>query len=153
MPNLFNWHGDALSADVKRKLGEGLVEWGLRVETSAKKNLQPSEQDAEGDWVPGGGHGVRTGTLRRSIHLSEPGYAWASDNVPPARGTPELGGKKPEPKEQGSRLVLEIGSGLEYALYQHQGFRGFVGHHFITKAVAEQAPKLTAILRRHLVGR
>ncbi len=133
----FDWRGEDVERRVKRGVAEGLMEFGLRSETGAKRRLQP-------------GHGVITGTLRRSIHCATPGYSWAGDNVVPDDSTPERGGEEAEPAEVNGNLILQLGSGLEYAMAVHQGHGSFEGYHYITEAVAEQKPRLSEILKRHV---
>lgn len=140
MASTLNWKGDEVGRNVREGLKAGLTEFGLRCETAAKRRLQP-------------GHGVRTGTLRRSLHIAEPGYSWQGDNVPPSSGSPERGGKVAAAGEKGSKLSMELGSGLEYAMAVHQGHGSFEGYHFLTEAVAEQSPKLLGILKRHVGGK
>jgi len=134
------WRGNQVQADVEQGLAAGLAEFGLRCEAAAKKRLQP-------------GHGVKTGTLRRSIHTATPGYTWAGDDVLPSPSTPERGGQETSPAERGGKLTLELGSGMEYAMAVHQGHGDFSGYHFLTEAVAEEAPRLPAILKRHVGGK
>ncbi len=135
------WNGNEVRRDALKGVSAAMTEFGLRCETAAKSRLQP-------------GHGVITGTLRRSIHSAVPGYSWQGDNV--ANG-PERGGQEAEPVEKNGKLTLELGSGMEYALAIHQGWelgykktRGsFAGYHFLTEAVTEQKPKLPSILEKH----
>lgn len=136
MASRLNWRGDEVGKDVLKGVASGLAEFGLRAETASKRRLQP-------------GHGVKTGTLRRSIHCATPGYSWDSDNVEPAPDTMERGGQPAEPRKQSGKLTLEIGSGMEYAMAVHQGHGSFEGYHYITEAVKEIKPKLPAILKRH----
>ncbi len=143
MPNSFTWHGDQLSREMEAKLVRGFVKWGLSCETAARTRLRPSEQDAEGDWVPGGGHGKRTGHLQRSIHIAAPGYNWAGDNG--AQG--DLHKEAVQPKRGNGRLTLEIGSGVEYALLIHQTHYDPEVYHFITAAIAEKRSQLTGTLQ------
>lgn len=149
---MLKWFGDDIKKNMEAAAGEALTEFGLRCETAAKKRLQP-------------GHGVETGTLRRSIHSAVPGYNWRSDNVEPSDSSPERGGQGTEPVEKNGKLTLELGSGLEYAMAIHQGWeagykrpgskskrgmRGnFSGYHFLTEAVEEMKPKLPGILEKH----
>lgn len=108
-----NWRGRQAGDEFLRKVivpGMGLI--GLAVESEAKQELRK-------------GHGVESGTLRRSIHTAEPGYHWGSDDVEPAPGTPERGGKRTD------GLVVQVGSGLNYALPVHQGHGSFGGYHYI----------------------
>jgi len=98
------------------------------------------------------GHGVLTGTLRRSVHAASPGYNWSSDT-----GASELGGQQVTPERRGGRLVVELGSGLSYALAIHQGwsgppFRGsFSGYHYITNGVEKTHGQVPGIVARHRI--
>jgi hypothetical protein len=146
------WKGKQVIEKVQSGLSKGLVKWGLRVEGDAKRSLQPSEQDEGGNWVPGGGHGVRTGTLRRSIHLADPGYNWQTDNVAPSTSSPEKGGQTPTGKvDSKGKVTVQLGSGLEYAQPVHQGWsRGsasFEGYHFLQNAIEKNAPFLEGDLQ------
>jgi len=152
MASTLNWRGDDLKRRVLQQAAAGLTEFGLRCETGAKRRLRPSEQDASGDFVPGGGHGVRTGTLRRSIHTATPGYGWDGDNVEPSSGAPERGGQAAKPREQSGRLTLELGTGMEYGLEVHQSHYDATVFHFIVSSVEQEAPKLPGILKRHMAS-
>jgi hypothetical protein len=132
-----NWLGNNIQRHVEAGLSSGLAEFGLRCEAAAKTRLQPH-------------HGVKTGTLRRSLHTATPGYNWAGDNAMPSAASPELGGETAEPSNKSGKLTLEIGSGMEYSLAVHQGHGSFTGYHFLTEAIAEQSPKLGGILKRHV---
>lgn len=96
-----NWKGDACREQVVAAIVSGLNEFGLRHETASKGQLSP-------------GHGVLTGTLRRSIHAAAPGYAWAGDDVNPSSSSPERGGQAGATEEAG-RVVVAVGSGMSYA--------------------------------------
>lgn len=133
-----DWKGPQVRAAVRQNVAASWSEFGLRVETAAKQQLYK-------------GHGVRSGTLRRSIHVAPPGYAWHDDNVTPADGTPERGGQAALPGMEQDGLHLEVGSGMVYALAIHQGFEkgSFAGYHYLTNALALVKPELPEILRRH----
>jgi hypothetical protein len=131
------WNGDAVEAEVVKRLSDALAEIGLRIEAEAKQQL----------WK---GHGVLTGTLRRSIHATEPNYNFPADNVKASGDSPERGGKEPEPKQQGSILWVAIGSGLVYAMAVHQGHGGFSGYHYLTNALEKVKPLVNNIVRKHL---
>ncbi len=133
-----DWRGpQALAAVVDWVVKPALADWALyKVEKTAKEKLQK-------------GHGVITGTLRRSIHGASPGYAWDSDNVEPGAGTPERGGTRAEPAESGGRIVLELGSGMEYALSVHQGHGSFPGYHYLVDAANEEAGSLDGYLKKY----
>ncbi len=126
-----DWRGGAvLSAVLNETVAPAMGEIGLRVEGEAKKELIK-------------GHGVLTGTLRRSIHTALPGYSWRSDDVTPSASTPERGGQKV------AGVVIEVGSGLWYALAVHQGHHGFAGYHYIVKGAEAVAPLVPEILARY----
>ena len=140
MASVLKWRGDELGRNVLQGASDGLTEFGLRCERSAKKRLQPH-------------HGVETGTLRRSIHTAGPGYNWRADDVAPSNATPERGGQAAEPAGKSGKLTLELGTGLRYGMAVHQGFGSFAGYHYLTEAVAEERPGLPGIMKRHVGGR
>ena len=112
------WRGPQIEREEEAAAAEALQEFGLRLETEAKKELYK-------------GHGVVTGTARRSIHTASPDHNWAGDDVAPDSGTPERGGQTPDVGKKGSVLSIETGSGLEYAMALHQGHGSFAGYRFI----------------------
>lgn len=114
------WKGDAVFKDTQDAAEAALQTFDLRLEGDSKKELRK-------------GHGVLTGTLRRSIHAANPSYLWASDDVEASDDTPERGGNKPKIEKRGLTLWGSVGSGLVYALAVHQGFKSFGGYHYITK--------------------
>lgn len=130
------WRGPQVVQEVLQAVSDGYTEFGLLVETNAKAELKK-------------GHGVRTGTLRRSIHLAKPGYPWSADNVESAPGTPELGRKKVAPEISLRKISLQVGSGLVYALTIHQGYGPFGGYHYLTLGLQKAKPQLKAILEKH----
>lgn len=129
------WRGKEVSAEVARNVSLALGEFALRAEGYAKKELQK-------------GHGVITGTLRRSIHVALPGYVWSGDHVEPSVGSPERGGQKVTADRNGSRLTVQLGSGLKYALPVHQGHHSFDGYHFIRNGIDKAKPELGEVLRK-----
>jgi hypothetical protein len=114
------WRGDAVFRDTQDAAEEALKQFDLRLEGAAKKELYK-------------GHGVLTGTLRRSIHAANPSYLWSMDDTVPSDNSPERGGRAPEIEKRGLTLWGAVGSGLVYALAIHQGFGSFGGYHYITK--------------------
>jgi hypothetical protein len=130
------WNGPAAEGQAIRRLSNALGDIGLDVEGEAKKELYK-------------GHGVLTGTLRRSIHSAGPGYNWPGDDVAPAEGTPERGGQAATPEPIGRRLVVAVGSGLVYAMAVHQGHHSFEGYHYITNAVEKVRPRVLQHIARH----
>ncbi len=122
-----------------QKLAAAVGEIGLRIEAEAKRELQP-------------GHGVLTGTLRRSIHAGAPDYAFAGDDVEPSDSSPERGGGDVAGVRDGDRIMVAVGSGLVYALAVHQGHGSFAGYHYLTNALEKVGPKASAIVRKHLAG-
>ncbi len=122
------WNKKAQEAITKVVAEVLLVRFALAAETAAKREL----------WW---GHGVKTGTLRRSIHLAAPGYPWDSDDVPPGEGTPERGRRlvKPQIRDGGKRIVVELGSGLRYALPVEKGHHSFQGYHYLERGLLKAA--------------
>ncbi len=133
------WNGKEVLDWVEENMEEALGVLGLAVEAEAKKELRP-------------GHGVRTGTLRRSIHSAEPGYIWAKDDWDPEQNKPgpKRGGLLSRAKRKDGKLVVEVGSGVHYALLVHQGHDGFAGYHFMTNAVEKVSGKAGKIIEYHM---
>lgn len=134
-----NWKGDEVVKLSEEQLGAVLSDFALVAEGKSKKKLTK-------------GHGVRTGTLRRSIHAASPDYDFARDNVEPSESTPELGGQAAKASSDGKRMIVALGSGLDYALSIHQGWGNFPGYHFLTDGVTETKLELDTILARHQVS-
>ena len=133
-----NWRGDEVVKVSEEQLAAIMTEFGLTAEGEAKKELKK-------------GHGVLTGTLRRSVHLASPDYEYSQDNVEPSESTPERGGNEATPQKDDHRFILALGSGLVYALKIHQGWGIFTGYHYITIGVEKAKKKLDAIVTRHQV--
>jgi len=131
MARFKTWRGKEVTQAVAKKVAMALGEFGLTAEGHAKRELRK-------------GHGVITGTLRRSIHTAQPGYNWSGDD-----GSSEFGGQKVDASVNGSRITVQLGSGLGYALPVHQGHQGFEGYHFLPIGVDKAKKKLPAILKRH----
>jgi hypothetical protein len=132
-----NWKSDEVLRTTKENGAKILAEFALTVEGESKKELKK-------------GHGVLTGTLRRSIHTALPGYNWGSDDVEPSAGTPERGGGEAIPEASG-QMTVEVGSGLVYAMAVHQGHHNFSGYHYLTNGLTKAKGKLAAIIARHQV--
>lgn len=124
-----NWTGDQAIDQVLNKVAEGFEKFGLRVESNSKQELKPN-------------HGVKTGTLRRSIHLASPDYNWKDDDIAPSQSSPELGGGLVTVTRMIRKIVLAVGSGLSYAMAVHQGHGSFDGYHYITNGLAKSKPHL-----------
>lgn len=127
-----DWHGDEVISAVLARQCAVMGRVGLEVEGEAKKELYK-------------GHGVETGTLRRSIHSAEEGYSWSGDDTQPSDSTPELGGTAAKPTPGTEGVVVEVGSGMSYALAVHQGHGSFAGYHYLTNAVEKVKPRIPAI--------
>lgn len=117
-----NWTGDDAIEQVLEKVADGFGRFGLRVEGEAKKELRPF-------------HGVKTGTLRRSVHAADPEYDWSGDDEKPSSGSTERGGVLVKAIRTARGIVIAVGSGLKYALPVHQGHGSFDGYHFITNGL------------------
>lgn len=134
-----NWKGDEVLKTTQENGAAIISEFALTVEGEAKKELRK-------------GHGVETGTLRRSIHTALPGYDWGGDDVEPSAGAIERGGEAAMP-EAGNQLTVEVGSGLVYAMAVHQGHHNFTGYHYLTNGLKKAQGKLPSIIARHQVKR
>ena len=166
------WRGDEVLAQASAALGAAMTEIGLRVEAAAKRRLKKSLQlqkaarttyqrgpkkgkpkRAYAQWVKGGGRGVRTGTLRRSIHAATPGYNWAADDTPPTNNSPERGGQPAEAKRTGDRLVVQVGTGMRYGLAVHDRHYNPAVNGFLKKSAEAVKAEVPAIVeRRRLKG-
>lgn len=136
MAHQLRWYGREVEAQTLDNTSRAMGRFGLEVEREAKLQLRK-------------GHGVVTGTLRRSIHCANPTYNWAGDNVEPSAGAPERGGSMILPLLMGNRLILSVGSGLEYALPVHNGHHSFGGYAYLTIGLERAYPRLANILRQY----
>jgi len=136
--NRLDWRGE----DVKRMVAENMIraigEFALTVEGESKRELRR-------------GHGVETGTLRRSIHVAQVGYDWGGDDVERGAGSPERGGQVVEGQESGGRITVQVGSGIRYAMAVHQGHHSFRGYHYITNGLNKAKAQLASILEKYKV--
>jgi hypothetical protein len=133
------WRATQVVRAVQTNLEEAYTEFGLTVERHSKKELKR-------------GHGVLTGTLRRSIHLAEPGYNWSADDVPAGQSGPERGRRDVRAKTIGVKTTLLVGSGLRYALAVHQRLKphgAFTGYHYLSNGLTKAKTELQAILKKH----
>lgn len=142
-----DWRGDDVKRQVMQNVANAWGEFALEVEGESKRELRRKNKET------GGKQGVATGTLRRSIHVADPGYDWGSDDVEPSPGTPERGGALVTPNADGAALSLEVGSGLRYAMPVHQGHHSFQGYHYMVIGLKKAKAKLDAILGRHRLQR
>lgn len=131
-----DWNGDEVLRIAKENGAAIISEFALTAEGEAKRELRR-------------GHGVETGTLRRSIHVVLPGYDWSGDDVDAGAGSPERGGDAPLPT--GDKLTVQLGSGLNYAMAVHQGHHSFAGYHYLTNGVKKAREKLDSIIAKHKV--
>lgn len=136
MSSTLNWQGDQVLADVQRSVASALSELALRTETYAKLELQK-------------GHGVITGTLRRSLHCAAPGYNWVGDHLEPSENTPELGLQRAAAGMINDEIVVQVGSGLRYALPVHQGHGNFGGYHFLTIGLEQAVNEIDEVLEKY----
>lgn len=135
-----DWKGDELKRTIQENGAKIVAEFALTVEGEAKKELRK-------------GHGVLTGTLRRSIHTALPGYDWGGDNVEPSASSPERGNAQVAPDANNQQVTIEVGSGLVYAMSVHQGHHSFAGYHYLTNGLNKAKVKLASIIARYKVQR
>lgn len=131
-----DWRGDEVKRQVMMNASKAIGEFAFEVEGEAKRELRR-------------GHGVESGTLRRSIHTATVGYDWAGDDVEPSAGTPERGGSQVDAEESSGRLTVQVGSGMVYALAVHQGHHSFQGYHYLTNGLQKAKAKLDGILSKY----
>ncbi len=142
MAKILKWRGPEVAKIVQGNVAKAMGKFALRVEAYSKKELKH-------------GHGVLTGTLRRSIHVAQPGYKWSGDNVEPSTSSPELGGKSFNAVVNGRKITIQVGSGLVYAMAIHQGWPvgyknmkgSFEGYHFLTNGLGKAKPELPRDLK------
>lgn len=127
MSHTIVWLGVQVLDKKRQQAANAMGEVGLRVEAAAKRQLYK-------------GHGVITGTLRRSIHTASPGYNWSGDS----------GGPDGPAKLVGDKLIVEVGSGLEYAMAVHDGHGSFGGYHYLTIGVDIVRPAVPGIFKEYL---
>lgn len=131
------WDGKLVQEKVQVIVGDILTDAAMLAEATAKKELTK-------------GHGVVTGTLRRSIHSATPGYSWSGDDTPAGPGSPERGGVQARAGTSNSgKMSVQFGSGLKYALPVNNGHRTFPGYHFIEAGVNAAKNGIQEIVRRH----
>jgi len=136
-----NWKGEEVKKIIGTMMENIVSDLGHAAAGNAMKELTK-------------GHGVVTATLQRSIHAAPPGYGWNSD----VGSGFNVGGKKIVAIRRGSRVSVEVGSGLEYAMAIHQGWnnsnglRGtFEGYHFLTIGVEKTRAQVPVIIRRNVI--
>jgi len=125
-----DWKGDKLLEAMTEDLKEGMGFVGLKVQGEAQKQLFK-------------GHGVITGTLRRSIHTAPPSANWSGDT-----GGGE--GMLVLAEVVGGCVVISVGSGIEYAMAVHQGHHSFAGYHYLVIGLDIVAPEAPMIIRGHM---
>lgn len=130
MSGKLEWKGDKLLAAITEDLKVGMGFVGLKVQSEAQKQLYK-------------GHGVVTGTLRRSIHTAPPNFNWSGDQGGES-GAVVLG------ELVGGRVVVSVGSGLEYAMAVHQGHHRFTGYHYLVNGLDIAAPSALLIIKEHM---
>lgn len=128
------WKGGEVSAETKAMLADALTEFGLTHETAAKGQLAP-------------GHGVASGTLRRSIHAAYPTYAFSQDDVPPSNNSPERSGRGGSAGVFKNKVSINVGSGMVYARRIEDLYA------YITQAHEQVIGKLPGIIEKHAARR
>lgn len=126
-----NWKGSLAEGQVEQALSDALVEVAQRIEGEAKKQLYP-------------GHGKVTGTLQRSIHAASADYNFRGDHVKPGPGSPDRSGGMPVPRRSGNRLVVAVGTGMEYAMAVH------LRYGYLRVAFNKISPRVLEIVRRYI---
>lgn len=137
MARFTKWRGKEIAQAVSENMAKALGKFGLRVEGYSKKELRKPN------------HGVKSGTLRRSIHTAQPGYNWSGDDIEPGPGTPERGKQTFIAMIDGKRIIIQVGSGMNYALPVHQGHHSFEGYHYMTNGFEKAKPELAQVLKEY----
>lgn len=144
------WNGDEVKDKVlEETVRPALIEFGLKAETASKRKLKVSMHDDEGNWIKWGGRGKQYGTLQRSIHIASPDYDWGGD----VGSDDERGGVEAEPKRDGDKMTIQLGSGIEYAIYVHEIHYNPDVKHFIIRSVDEIRPEMPKILDKYALER
>lgn len=102
-----SWRGNDLAKDCVDAANEVHALLLLEAEQRSKNYLYP-------------GNGVKTGTMKRGIHVAEPGFDWDKEDIPPSENTPERGGKLVMPKLKNRKWGLELGVGVYYSIFYHE---------------------------------
>ena len=143
MARIKKWRSKEIVQKVSENVSKAMGEIALRAEGHSKRELRK-------------GHGVVSGTLRRSIHTAQPGYDWSKDGASVtikgkrAKGSSfTLGGKLIDALIESKKITIQLGSGLGYALPVHQGHHSFSGYHYLTNGVDKAKPELPAVLKKH----
>lgn len=121
-----DWRGAALRSQVVETVVAGVQEFGLTHERRAKGKLYK-------------GHGVLTGTLRRSIHADEIGADFG--------GSDSEGGQLPNVSEKDGAVGVAVGSGLVYAGRIEELYG------YMAESHVETLPELPGILEKHAAKR
>lgn len=101
------WLADQVEENAKKQLLKALLKILKRVERESKARLYY-------------GHGLETGTMKRSVHFAKKGYPWASDHVEPSYTSPERGNRPIHLDFVGTKVYVEFGSGQHYTIFYHQ---------------------------------
>ena len=131
-----NWKGDEVTKQVLENCAKAMGEFAMTAQANAMHQLEH-------------GHGVETGTLRRSLHIAESGYDWGGDDVEPSSSSPNRNGMMANAAMNGKKVTIQLGSGLRYALPVHQGHHGFAGYHYLTIGLDQARSELPSILRKY----
>lgn len=136
MAKILKWRGPEVVKAVANNVAKAFGKFSLRVVGHSMKELER-------------GHGVETGTLRRSIHAAQPGYNWGADDVKPSPQSPNRNGMKFDAVINGKKITIQVGSGLKYALPVHQGHHSFAGYHYLTNGLEKAKPELAQDLETY----
>lgn len=123
------WEPEKVVDEKLKRLARAFGTFGHEVEGESKRELKK-------------GHGVLTGTLRRSIHTAEPGYSFSQDNVKPSNNTPERGKQQVNAAITRRRLSLLVGSGMVYAMRIHKLYK------YMTIGLNRAKPRLPAHINK-----
>lgn len=138
------WKGDEASRRVVDEVVKPAIrDFALAAETVAKAKLRKTPQDTKTHkYIPWKGEGKRTGLLQRSVHIATPGYNWSGD-------TGDGSSAGAEAAVRGNKITIQLGSGIEYAIYVNTLHYNPRVNRFIETSVEETRPRMPGIIARY----
>jgi hypothetical protein len=130
------WRGDEVRSDANAAAALALTRLGIGIVSEALPNTPVAR--------------VRGGTLRRSLHVAEPGADHSGDFEAAKAGRDFSAGQTAQDRSiagraRGKRIVVQVGSWLKYALKQEISHKTKSG--FIMNALQSSRRNLPGLLK------